>query len=114
MIRRLLVLLVSIALLVFVAAPAEAHSDRGSVYERDRYNDPYSFVDRDCDFPIRIKGRTWGRFVIYNVKGSDGQAFLIDDRYHFREMLKNPRNGKKMFVCRQRTLHRAQGQAPPW
>ncbi len=98
MIRRLLVLLFSIALLVFVAAPAEAHSDRGSVYERDRYNDPYSFVNRDCDFPIRTKGRAWGRFVIYNVKGSDGQAFLVDDRYNFREVMKNPRNGKRMFA----------------
>jgi hypothetical protein len=98
MIRRLFVLLVSAALVAFVAAPAEAHSDRGSLYSKERYNNPYSFVDRDCGFPFRVKGRAWGLIKIYNVKGSDGQAYLADDRWHFRETLKNPKNGKKMFV----------------
>lgn len=98
MIRRLLVLLFASTLLIFVAAPAEAGTDRGSVYTKDRYNERYSFVDRECGFPYRVKGRAWGLQVIYNVRGSDGQAFLADNRYHFRETLKNPRNGKKMFV----------------
>lgn len=98
MIRRLLVLLVAGALLVFIVAPAEAHSQRGSLYSKERFNDPYSFVDRDCDFPFRVKGRSWGVAKVYNVKGSHGQAFFADNRYHFRETWKNPKNGKKAFV----------------
>jgi hypothetical protein len=47
---------------------------------------------------FKVKGGTWGRSVIYNVRGSDGQAFLQDNRYHFREVLTNPRNGKTMYI----------------
>jgi hypothetical protein len=99
MVRRMLMLIVLSActLPVLLAAPAEANR-RGSVYERDRYSEPYAFTDDSCGFTFKVKGGNWGRQVFYNVRGSDGQAFLQDNRYHFREVLTNPANGKTMLI----------------
>jgi hypothetical protein len=99
MLRRMLMLIVlgALTLPVFFVAPAEANR-RGSVYERDRYSEPYSFTDDSCGFKFKVKGGNWGRRVYYNVRGSDGEAFLQDNRYHFREVLTNPANGKTMYI----------------
>ncbi len=97
MMRRIFILILAGALLGLVAAPAESNAG-GSVYERGRYDEPYTFKDRECGFLFKVKGKRWGRFVIRNVPGSDGQAFLMDERYNFEEVLTNPRNGKKMYV----------------
>ncbi len=97
MMRRIFILILAGALLGLVAAPAESNAG-GSVYERDRYDDPYTYTDKECGFKVKIKGRAWGRSVTYNVPGSDGQAFRLDNRYHFADVVTNPRNGKKMYI----------------
>ncbi len=97
MMRRILILAIAGTLLGFLAEPA-ASIGRGSVYERASYDDPYTYTDKECGFKMKIKGRAWGRSVMYNVPGSDGQAFLLDNRYHFADVVTNPRNGKKMYI----------------
>ncbi len=97
MMRRLSVLLLGLVLLMPIGGPAQAHS-KGSIYEQGRYNEPYSFTDEDCAFPFEVKGRRWGWFVVRNVRGSDGQAFLVEDHFRFGEVLTNPANGKSMRI----------------
>lgn len=101
MVRRLFMLILTgllAGLLVgFLAEPA-ASNGRGSVYERTRYDDPYTYSDKGCGFRYDVAGRSRGLSVIYNVRGSDGQAFLADNRYRFRDVLTNPRNGRTMYV----------------
>jgi hypothetical protein len=100
MFRRTLLLLLSGSLLVlFMTPPAQARNDRGTIFEQRRYDDPYSFSDQCGRLKFEVGGRTWGHFVTYNVRGSDGQAFLQDNRYNFRETLTNVRTGRKMYTA---------------
>ena len=99
MLKRLIILIFTGTLLVSLgSAPATATFPRGDIYERGTYDDPYSFVDDECGFAFKVKGRTTGHFITYNVPGSDGQAFLAHDWYFFREKLTNPANGKRMYI----------------
>lgn len=99
MVKKLLVALFASALLVSVGTvPAEAHHPRGDIYEQESYDEDYEFEDSDCGFTFVVKGNTKGRFINYNVRGSDGQAFLNHNWYFYREMLTNPANGKKMYI----------------
>ncbi len=97
MMRRILMLILTGALVGLLAGPA-ASNGRGSVYERNRYDDPYAYTDKECGFPMEVRGRARGLSVIHNVRGSGGEAFLADNRFRFRDVLTNPRNGKKMYV----------------
>ena len=97
MMRRILILIVAGTLLGFLAQPATS-AGGGSVYEKVTYDDPYTYTDKECGFKVKVKGRAWGRSVTYNVPGSDGQAFRLDNRYHFVDVVTNPRNGKKMYI----------------
>jgi hypothetical protein len=99
MMRRIFLLILAGALLGLVAAPAQS-TGGGSVYEQDHYDEPYTFKDDGCGFVFKVKGRRWGHFVIRNVPGSDGQAFLNDEEYNIEEVLTNPRNGKRMYISR--------------
>jgi hypothetical protein len=100
MMRRTLILLFASTLWLFlVTPPGQARNDRGTIYEQGRFDDPYSSTSDECGrLRFKIEGRARGRYVTYNVRGSDGQAFLQDNRYRFSETLTNPRNGKKMYV----------------
>ncbi len=63
-----------------------------------RYNDPYSF-DPQCDgLNLKVTGRARGVLAYLNVAGSDGQAFLVRDRYRFREVWKNLDTGEHFVV----------------
>ena len=99
MMRRIFILILAGALLGLVAAPAES-TRGGSVYEQEHYDEPYAFKDHGCGFLFKVKGHRWGHYVIRNVPGSDGQAFLNDEEYNFEEVLTNPRNGKRMYISR--------------
>lgn len=99
MVRRLLVLFVGVVLVAgLVGSPAQAHGGR-DVYSEGPFNDPYSFTDDGCDgLTFEVTGRSEGYETLYNVPGSDGQAFLQDLRYRYREVWTNPANGRKAFV----------------
>lgn len=103
MMRRLLIHtfagLIAAGLLVAFQSPAQAHHPRGDVYERGTTDAPYSFLEEEeCDFPFQVDGRFRDRHVIYNVPGSQGQAYLLHQRYRWHEVLTNPANGKKMYL----------------
>lgn len=98
MIRRLFVALVTGSLLV-AAGPAATARPHGDVHDQGAYNTPYSFVDSSCDFPVKVRGRTEGKFVNFNVPGSHGQAFLNRNRNHFIEALRNPKNHKRLSAA---------------
>jgi hypothetical protein len=102
--RRLLMLvLLTLSLLIPLGSPAQAHGHghghgHGDVYSREHYSNPYSFTDDGCDITFDVVGHARGFEVIYNVPGSDGQAFLDDNRYRYREVWTNPENGRKAYV----------------
>lgn len=104
MLRRALTALFAVVLtaaaLVGLQSPAGAGGGGGpgSVYERDSYDDKYEFEDEECGIGFIGRGRSKGFYTIYNARGSNGQAFLIDDHYRYFEVLKNPVNGKKMYI----------------
>jgi hypothetical protein len=100
MVRKLLVLICGAVLggsLLGVGAPAQARP-HGDVYSAEHYDNPYSFTDDGCDITFEVTGRATGYEVIYNVPGSDGQAFFDDNRYRYREVWTNPANGRKAYV----------------
>jgi hypothetical protein len=81
------------------AAPAQALHPGGDVYSREHYNVPYKFKEDECkSLPYTVTGRARGYEVLYNVPGSHGQAFLDDNRSHYREVWTNPANGRKAYV----------------
>jgi hypothetical protein len=98
MVRRLLILVFGLTLLVSGAAVAAPVQASGEIVDKGSYDDTYRFKDRGCAFPFIVKGRRFGYSVLRLVPGSDGQAFLLDDEYAFREILRNPANGKWMKV----------------
>jgi len=100
MMRRILTLVLAAVSLTFLNGPADAggHHDQGSIYERGPYDNRYEFVDDSCGFEFHLRGRARGFSTTYNVPGSDGQAFLLDDYYSFFEVLTNPANGKRMYI----------------
>jgi hypothetical protein len=104
MVRKFIVLVLGAVLagsLLAVSAPAQAHRPHGDVYSSESYDEPYEFTDDfSCDDGLTwdVKGHVKGHITIYNVRGSDGQAYLADDRFRFREVWTNPANGRKAYV----------------
>ncbi len=102
MMRKLLVLTCGAVLagsLLAGGAPTQAHQPHRSVYSEGPVDDTYRYTDDGCKgLPFKVKGHVRGYETIYNVPGSDGQAFLQDLRYRYREVWKNPANGRKAFV----------------
>ena len=81
------------------SAPAQAQQPRGDVYSEGPVDDRYRYTDNQCaGLPFKVKGRIRGYETIYNVPGSDGQAYLGDFRHRFREVWTNPANGRKAFA----------------
>ena len=52
----------------------------------------------DCGFTIDFESTDTGHFMVREVEGSDGQAFLGHDNYQFRNVLTNPETGAFMVV----------------
>ena len=63
---------------------------RGDVFSVTPYDDDYAFTD-DCGFDVM--GNTTGVDTLYNVRGSDGQAFLDDNKFSFEEVWSNATGG---------------------
>jgi len=88
MLRRSLTALFAVILaaaaLVCLQSPAGAGGDGGpgSIYDQDSYDNKYEFEDEECGIGYVGRGRSKGFFTVYNAKGSDGQAFLIDEPGH--------------------------------
>lgn len=57
----------------------------------------YEFTDSssfdDCGFTIESQVAGSGHFMVREIEGSDGQAFLGHDNYRYREVLTNPATG---------------------
>jgi hypothetical protein len=57
----------------------------------------YEFTDSssfdDCGFTIESEVAGSGHFMVREIEGSDGQAFLGHDNYRYREVLTNPATG---------------------
>lgn len=90
--RRLTSICVLITLFLAIGTPVQADGDgdggdgdhgRGDVFSVTPYDDDYAFTDEECGFDV--KGHAKGVDTIYNVRGSDGQAFLDDNRFTFKE-----------------------------
>lgn len=64
--------------------------DRGDVFSVTPFDDDYSFTD-DCGFDV--EGHASGVETLYNVPGSDGQAFLLDSKFRFKEVWSNGEGG---------------------
>jgi hypothetical protein len=52
----------------------------------------------DCGFTIDFESTNTGHFMVREVEGSDGQAFLGHDNVQFRNVLTNPETGAFMVV----------------
>ena len=52
----------------------------------------------DCGFTIDFENTNSGHFMVREVEGSGGQAFLAHDNYQFRNVLTNPETGAFMVV----------------
>jgi hypothetical protein len=52
----------------------------------------------DCGFTIDFESTDSGHFMVREVEGSGGQAFLGHDNYQFRNVLTNPETGALMVV----------------
>jgi hypothetical protein len=98
MVRKLVALILGITLLASGAAAAAPDRQAGPVFDKGSYDDTYRYTDEECGFPVVVNGRRFGYHVIRTVPGSDGQAFLLDDQYAFREILRNPETDKWMKV----------------
>lgn len=98
MVRKVVAVLFVVAVLVSGSTAAVPEPSKGEIFDKGSFDDKYTFRDTECGFPFRVRGRSYGYFVTRTVPGSDGQAFLADNHYTFREILTNPANQKRMKV----------------
>ena len=84
------------ALIVGVAVPGVAQAAPPLENSHYDYVDVGSFDD--CGFTIDFESTNTGHFMVREVEGSGGQAFLAHDNYQFRNVLTNPETGAFMVV----------------
>jgi hypothetical protein len=104
-----LVAVASAALLVpLTAAPAAAAPLRpGSYFEEPAAYDDSGEFDPECPgLDLTIAFRARGVASLRNVVGSGRQAFLVKDRYRFREVWSDDATGRVLFTIRGRNLVR--------
>jgi predicted esterase len=81
--RRRLAAVASIGALMAVmtwgAAPASA-----TIVERDRFTQPYEFVNWDCGYPLTIAG-VESHLVQFRVDKKDDRIVYVTDNYEFKE-----------------------------
>ena len=94
-----------ITVLGIIAAPAasahQASGPRGDYYEPpEPYRDSGTF-DPGCEkVDVTVFYRVRGVDSLRNVPGSAGQAFLLKDRYSFRDVWKEKKTNRVLFVQR--------------
>ena len=86
-----LALVPAIALVVAVPATAQA---KPVVHEH--YAGTESGTFEECGLTINFEDTFSGLFIVREIKGSGGQAFLGQDNYEFRSVLTNADNGQWM------------------
>lgn len=94
--RRLVAPLVAIAALVLGSGAA-----RATVIGQQHYSGSDSFSFDDCGFTLDVQSEWQGQARIRVV---DGQAFLVKDKYSFRDVVTNAETGK-WFVVRASGLY---------
>lgn len=64
----------------------------------EHYADSESFTGEACGLTLNVENTFSGQFLLREVKGSDGQAFLAMDNYSFRSVQTNVDNGKWLVI----------------
>ncbi len=83
------------AVAIVVAVPLGAHA-KPVAHERYAGSDSGRFDE--CGLSLRFNDTFSGQFLLREVKGSGGQAFLAHDNYRFRTILTNADNGAWMVI----------------
>jgi hypothetical protein len=96
MIMRVRSVSIMAALIVGVAVPGMAQA--APPLENIHYDDVEVGSFDDCGFTIDFEITNTGHFMVREVEGSGGQAFLGHDNYQFRNVLTNPETGAFMVV----------------
>lgn len=86
-------LIAAVALLA-PAAPAAADPP----FFHEHYEDSVTETIEECGLPIRLDTTFSGMVLIREARGSDGQAFLAQDNYSFRDVLTNTDNGEFLVI----------------
>lgn len=93
--------------LILIAMLAFGRPAAATVIDQEHYSGTDSFSFDDCGFTLDVQIEFYGQ-RLFRVEAG-GQAFLIKDKFWYREVLTNPDTGK-WFVIRGNTLfHEIQG-----
>jgi hypothetical protein len=85
-----------------VAVPGTAaHAAPPVEHEHYEWSETATF--EECGLTLESSASGSGHFMVTEVAGSDGQAYLAHDNYTFRDVLTNTENGE-WFVIRGRGL----------
>ncbi len=102
MLRRLLLNTALVGAIVGVFSgyqpAAQSQLQKSQVVESGTTRTPLSYVDRDCGFPVRVKGFVRERLEIRTVPGSSGQAFLEHRHYAYRKAITNRATGRSITI----------------
>jgi hypothetical protein len=90
--RKVIAVLVCIAALVLGTGMAGA-----TVIQQEHYSGTDAFSFDDCGFTLDVQSEFHGQALLRVEEG--GQAFLVKDKYWYRDVLTNPETGR-WFVQR--------------
>ena len=79
-----------------VAIPGTAYAAPPVEHEHYEWSDSGTFVE--CGLTLHSEASGYGRLLVTEVAGSDGQAFLAHDNYTFRNVLTNTANGEWFLI----------------
>lgn len=88
-----------VALTVAAAVAVPGTAQAGPPLENIHYEFAESSSFDDCGFTIESDFTANGHFMVREIEGSEGQAFLGHDNYRYRDVLTNPATGA-WFVVR--------------
>jgi hypothetical protein len=80
------------------AVPGTAHA---KPFDQGHDSGTFEGVFEECGLTIAEAGEFTVHFIVREVRGSDGQAFLAQDNYEFRAVWTNTANGKWLVVSGQ-------------
>ena len=87
-----------------VAAMAVGGPSAGAtVIQRVHYSGADQFTDDECGFTLNIASTFYGQALLRVDKG--GQAFLVKDTFHYRDVLTNPDTGQWFVATGHGTFH---------
>ena len=87
-----------VAAMVVGGPPAGA-----TVIQREHYSGTDEFTDNECGFTLNIVTTFYGQALLRVDKS--GQAFLIKDTFHYRDVATNPDTGQWFVVRGHGTFH---------